>query len=233
MARDIGLFVLACFVCAISKTSNRPSAGLLQPLLVPSRPWSLISLDFVTGLPPSQGNMVVLTVVDRFSKATHFRETASALRRRDTVMVYRSVCSFLCVCVCVYVCYVFCVVLPVLATPLPNQGFHLHPISLPISGLLFHDPLSVHSHSPLFVLSSASSVICCDLRGLFPHRLDFCSHGPLLYELGHLWDYLTLLWRFPFVKPIKYFFTRNWIRVFDLVTMCTSITTEIRNVGYS
>ncbi len=37
---------------------------------------------------------------------------------------------------CAHSC-VFCVVLPVLATPLPNQGFHLHPISLPISGSLF------------------------------------------------------------------------------------------------
>ncbi len=68
MARDIQCFVLACSVCAVSKTSNQPSAGLLQPLLVPSRPWSHISLDFVTGLPPSSGN----TVVDRFSKAAHF-----------------------------------------------------------------------------------------------------------------------------------------------------------------
>ncbi len=35
MARDIQSFVLACSVCAVSKTSNRPSAGLLQPLSVP------------------------------------------------------------------------------------------------------------------------------------------------------------------------------------------------------
>ncbi|KAL0191918.1 hypothetical protein M9458_010214, partial [Cirrhinus mrigala] len=61
MARDIRLIVLACSVCAVSKTANRPSTGLLQPLLVPSRPWSHISLDFVTGLLPSQGNTVVLT----------------------------------------------------------------------------------------------------------------------------------------------------------------------------
>ncbi|KAI2646401.1 Transposon Tf2-6 polyprotein [Labeo rohita] len=46
--------------------------GSLQPLPIPSRPWSHIALDFVTALPPSQGNTVVLTVVDRFSKAVHF-----------------------------------------------------------------------------------------------------------------------------------------------------------------
>ncbi len=88
VACDIRLFVLACSVCATSKTSNRPPGGLLQPLSVPSRPWSHISLDSVTGLPPSQGNTAVLTVVDRFSKATHFillpklpsaRETAVAV----------------------------------------------------------------------------------------------------------------------------------------------------------
>lgn len=72
MARDIHSFVLACSVCATGKTSNRPPDGLLQPLSVPSRPWSHIALDFVTALPPSQGKTVVLTVVDRFSKAAHF-----------------------------------------------------------------------------------------------------------------------------------------------------------------
>ncbi len=72
MARDIQDFVLACSVCARSKTSNQPLEGLLQPLSVPSRPWSHITLDFVTALLPSQGNTVVLTVVDRFSKAAHF-----------------------------------------------------------------------------------------------------------------------------------------------------------------
>ncbi|KAI2644393.1 Transposon Tf2-6 polyprotein [Labeo rohita] len=72
MARDVRSFVLACSVCATGKTSNRPPDGLLQPLPIPSRPWSHIALDFVTALPPSQGNTVVLTVVDRFSKAAHF-----------------------------------------------------------------------------------------------------------------------------------------------------------------
>ncbi|KAI3372227.1 hypothetical protein L3Q82_022664, partial [Scortum barcoo] len=35
-------------------------------------PAKVLSVDFVTGLPPSRGNTVVLTVVDRFSKMAHF-----------------------------------------------------------------------------------------------------------------------------------------------------------------
>ena len=46
--------------------------GLLQPLPIPSRPWSNISIDFVTGLPVSQGNTTVPTEVDRFSKMARF-----------------------------------------------------------------------------------------------------------------------------------------------------------------
>ncbi len=71
MARDIRDFVLACSVSASCKTSNRSPEGFLQPLSVPSRPWSHITLDLVSGLPPSQGYTVVLTAVDRSSKAAH------------------------------------------------------------------------------------------------------------------------------------------------------------------
>ncbi|KAM6965396.1 uncharacterized protein FYW47_007740 [Aplochiton taeniatus] len=69
---DVKSFVSACSVCAQHKTSRAKQAGLLQPLPIPSRPWSHISLDFVTGLPPSRGQTVVLVVVDRFSKGCRF-----------------------------------------------------------------------------------------------------------------------------------------------------------------
>ncbi len=42
---------VACSVCAQNKVSNHPSVGLLQPLPIPSLPWSHIALDFVSGLP--------------------------------------------------------------------------------------------------------------------------------------------------------------------------------------
>ncbi len=87
MARDVHDFVLACSVCATGKSSNRPPDGLLQPLPVPSRPWFHIALDFVTALPPSQGHTVVLTVVDRFSKAAHFIPLPKLPSAKETALV--------------------------------------------------------------------------------------------------------------------------------------------------
>ena len=72
LAVDVKNFVAACDICARSKNTHRPPAGLLHPLEIPTRPWSHIAMDFVTGLPPSEGNDTVLTIVDRFSKAVHY-----------------------------------------------------------------------------------------------------------------------------------------------------------------
>lgn len=38
----------------------------------PHNTWPYISLNFVTGLPPSDGNTTSLTIVDRFSKSAQF-----------------------------------------------------------------------------------------------------------------------------------------------------------------
>ena len=72
LAEDTQSFVNACPTCNQHKPTLQAPAGLLHPLPVPHRPWSHISLDFVTGLPPSSGNTTILTVVDRFSKMAHF-----------------------------------------------------------------------------------------------------------------------------------------------------------------
>ncbi len=71
VARDARLFVSACPVCAAGKASNRPPAGLLQPLSVPSRPWSHIAMDFVTGLPPSGGMTVYVRPGARAGDSAH------------------------------------------------------------------------------------------------------------------------------------------------------------------
>ncbi len=58
--------------CNTSKSSKQMPAGLLQPLPVPQRPWSHITIDFITDLPNSKGNTTILTVIDRFSKSCQY-----------------------------------------------------------------------------------------------------------------------------------------------------------------
>lgn len=64
-------YIAACTTCARSKSSNFPPSGFLHALPTPSRPYFHIAMDFFTGLPASQGNTVIFTVINRFSKSTH------------------------------------------------------------------------------------------------------------------------------------------------------------------
>jgi hypothetical protein len=53
MKKSIKRFIRECPICQRNKQENTLPAGLLQPLLIPNRIWSDISLDFVEGLPIS------------------------------------------------------------------------------------------------------------------------------------------------------------------------------------
>ncbi|KAI2646333.1 Transposon Tf2-9 polyprotein [Labeo rohita] len=71
LTKDTTSFVKSCQVCAQSKTPKELPSGLLQPLPIPQRPWSHLSIDFVTDLPPSQEFTTILVIIDHFSKSCH------------------------------------------------------------------------------------------------------------------------------------------------------------------
>ncbi|KAK3526444.1 hypothetical protein QTP70_025477 [Hemibagrus guttatus] len=68
LTSDVEEHVRACSTCAQTRTSRQLPEGLLEPLPIPQRPWSHLSVDFLTDLPDSGGHTAVLVVVDRFSK---------------------------------------------------------------------------------------------------------------------------------------------------------------------
>ncbi|KAL2243822.1 UNVERIFIED_CONTAM: hypothetical protein Sindi_0500200 [Sesamum indicum] len=69
---DVQTWVKECETCLRSKHENNSYPGSLQPLSIPEQAWSYISMDFIKGLPSSEGKYSILVVVDRLTKYSHF-----------------------------------------------------------------------------------------------------------------------------------------------------------------
>lgn len=94
MKKDVWQFVQSCQICLQAKPDRSKYTGLLQPLLVPSCSWEVISMDFIEGLPRSANCNTILVVVDRFSKFAHFLPlshpfTASTVAKLFLDQVYK------------------------------------------------------------------------------------------------------------------------------------------------
>ena len=72
MKQDIRNFVAECEVCQRNKGETLKYLSTLQPLLIPLAIWKDISMDFITGLLKSGNKSVIMVVVDRLSKYSHF-----------------------------------------------------------------------------------------------------------------------------------------------------------------
>lgn len=67
MRKQVKQWIRECDICQRCKPDLAAYPGLLQPLPIPNLIWSSISMDFVEGLPKSQGKNVIFVVVDRLS----------------------------------------------------------------------------------------------------------------------------------------------------------------------
>ena len=64
MKKDMDNFVLLYPVCRKNKGEHYPYPGFLDPLHIPDMVWTHISMDFVEGLPKSDGKELILVVVE-------------------------------------------------------------------------------------------------------------------------------------------------------------------------
>jgi transposase InsO family protein len=69
LSQDVRRFVRNCETCGKGKIWREQKRGLLKPLPIPDRPWQELAMDFITGLPKSQGATAILAITDRLTKA--------------------------------------------------------------------------------------------------------------------------------------------------------------------
>ena len=91
MFQQVHKFVQSCTTCQKAKTVTHTTKNLLQPLQVPPDRWTSVSMDFVTGLPPStNGHDMIMVIVDRFTKVAHFIPTYKTLTGEEAAKLFLS-----------------------------------------------------------------------------------------------------------------------------------------------
>lgn len=65
-------YVQSCTVCQQAKVEHSKIPGLLQPLPIPDSACSIVSMDFVEGLPKAGKYDTILEVIDKLTKYAHF-----------------------------------------------------------------------------------------------------------------------------------------------------------------
>jgi hypothetical protein len=73
MKVDIAKYVSKCDTCHRMKASHLKSAGVLQPLSIPTWKWDDISMDFIVGLSlTARKKYSIWVIVDKLTKTAHF-----------------------------------------------------------------------------------------------------------------------------------------------------------------
>ncbi|XP_039778261.1 uncharacterized protein LOC120645545 [Panicum virgatum] len=90
MKDTVKTYIQQCATCQQAKIEHVKYPGLLQPLPVPSKPWSVISLDFIEGLSVSHKHDVIMVVVDKFTKYGYFIPLAHPFTALQVAQAYLS-----------------------------------------------------------------------------------------------------------------------------------------------
>jgi hypothetical protein len=89
MKWEIAKYVSECDICQRVKASHLKTAGILQPLSIPSWKWEDISMDFIVGLPDtSLRHDSIWVIVDRLTKIAHFLSVHTMYNAKKYAEIY-------------------------------------------------------------------------------------------------------------------------------------------------
>lgn len=88
MEADIKDYIQSCESCMRYKSSTGRKAGKLQPIPLPAACWEVVSTDFITHLPVSDGFDAIMVVVDKLSKRPVYIPTHTTATAEDTAKLF-------------------------------------------------------------------------------------------------------------------------------------------------
>jgi len=89
VTRDVGRYVDSCDMCQRMKNRTEIPAGKLNLSKVLEKPWTHLTVDFITKLLLVAGKDVILVVCNRLFKMTHFVATTEGLSAKGLARLFR------------------------------------------------------------------------------------------------------------------------------------------------
>jgi transposase InsO family protein len=80
--RRVKRYIQQCDSCQRNKPSRHAPYGEMKISETPTRPWEWITMDFITKLPVSEGNDMIMVVVDRLTKYAYMIPTTETINAR-------------------------------------------------------------------------------------------------------------------------------------------------------
>ena len=89
MRQTIEDVLRTCHECQVVQPRNSVKYGLAHPLEIPTRRWDHVTLDLITGLPPSKTGRDACTVfVDRLTKMVHYAPCFKTCNAQDMAALF-------------------------------------------------------------------------------------------------------------------------------------------------
>ena len=89
VTRDVGRYVEECDLCQRMKNRTEELAGKLKLSEVPEKPWTHLTVDFITKLLVVAGKDAILVVCDRLFKMTYFVATTEGISVEGLARLFR------------------------------------------------------------------------------------------------------------------------------------------------
>ncbi|QRV83886.1 Retrovirus-related Pol polyprotein from transposon [Ceratobasidium sp. AG-Ba] len=88
MESTIKDYIRQCDLCQKAKPKRHGQRGFLQSIPIPSQPFEVVTMDFITDLPESNGYDAILTIVDKLTKYTHFIPCKKSINEVETAQLF-------------------------------------------------------------------------------------------------------------------------------------------------